>query len=126
MMGPGLEVQTFERLKLAAGIGIPEQFRKAAVIAAGVVLLLLAVFAAVKMHDRRVVKDHEAAIQKRAAPATDKAATERANDTIRNDKSEQEMHDVIAKAPDQPIAPTSRAHGCEQLRRAGRHNPTCP
>lgn len=69
--------------------------------------------------------DYVQKVEKRAAPATNKASDERARDAITNAKAEQEMHDVIAAQPDQPIAPTSHARGCEQLRRAGRHPASC-
>jgi hypothetical protein len=45
---------------LALKLGVPPRFAKAAVIAAGAVLLMLAIFAAVKIHDHRVISTHEA------------------------------------------------------------------
>ena len=71
------------------------------------------------------VADHEIRIERRAAPATEKASTERAQDTIKRTAEAKEMHDVIVAQPDQPIAPTSRARACEQLRRAGKQPPAC-
>lgn len=82
-------------------------------------------FVAKAIYDHAVIQKHEQKIEHRARPATDQAANERARDQIQNSKDEQEMHDVIAAQPDQPITPTSRAHACEQLRRAGRHSAAC-
>lgn len=71
------------------------------------------------------VSDHQVKIERRARPATDAAASERARDTIRNDRKDQERHDVIAKEPDTPIAPASRALACQRLRDLGRAPPAC-
>lgn len=93
---------------------------------AGLVLLLLGASAGlVAAYNHRVIGRYQQKQEQRARPATDKAADERANDATANAKHEQEMHDVIAAQPDQPIAPTSRALACERLRRAGRHPPAC-
>jgi hypothetical protein len=74
-------------------------------------------------HD--IISQHEAKIERRAAPATDAASTQRANDTIKRTQEQKDAHDVIVAQPDQPIAPTSRAHACLQLRRAGKHSSAC-
>lgn len=74
-------------------------------------------------HD--AVADHEVRVERRAAPATEKAASERVADAVHNAKQAQERHDVIAAEPDQPIAPTSRALGCKRLRDAGVRSPAC-
>ena len=65
-----------------ARLGVPPQFRKAAFWAA-VIALLIAFLALGKCaYDRKVIRDHEAKVERRAAPATNKAAEERAHDTI--------------------------------------------
>ena len=107
------------------GWGVPAKLAKPLLYGVGVLLLVGAIFAAVKLHDRRVVASHEAQIQQRAAPATDQAATERANDTIATTRHEEELHNVIAAQPDQPIAPTSHALSCKRLHDAGRNPPAC-
>lgn len=112
-------------LDLAAGLGIPAPFRKAAVIVVGALLALGIFFGAKAIYDRSVINKHEQKIERRVAPANDKAASRRANDAIANSRSEQEMHNVIAAQPDQPISPTSHALACERLRRAGRSSPAC-
>jgi hypothetical protein len=73
-------------LSLAAGLGIPAPFRKAAVIAAGVLLLLLAIFAAVKIHDHRVIAQHQAAQDASNAKA-DRKADAKAAEQRRTDDS---------------------------------------
>lgn len=107
------------------GWGVPEKFAKPLLYAAGAIALLLVVWAAVKIHDRGVIDKHEQKLEQRAAPATNKAADERAADTVRTTKDDQERHDVIAAQPDQPIAPTSHALACKRLRDAGKHPASC-
>ncbi len=101
------------------------KFAKPIVFASLAILIGLALWGGKCAYDASVIENHEQKIEQRARPATDKAADERANDTIANAKSEQEMHNAIAAQPDQPIAPTTRALSCERLRRAGRNPPAC-
>jgi hypothetical protein len=112
-------------LSLAAKLGIPEPLRKAAVIGTGVLLLILAAFIAVKIHDHRVIKAHEQELEQRAKPATDKAASERASDTITNAKHEEELHNAVHSVPDAAPAGPSHALACERLRHAGKHSASC-
>jgi D-arabinose 1-dehydrogenase-like Zn-dependent alcohol dehydrogenase len=112
-------------LSLATGIGIPPRFAKFAVIGAGIVLLLLIVFAAVKIHDHRVVAQHEQQLQQRAKPATDQAAAERSRDTITQAKNEEEAHNAVHSVPDAAPAGPSHALACKRLRDHGRHPASC-
>lgn len=105
-------------IRAALGLGIPQKYAKFAVIAALIALLVIGFGVAKCAYDKSVIEDHEAKIAKRAAPATDKAASERANDTIRQSQNEKEAHDAIQAQPDQPIAPTSRALSCKRLKQA--------
>jgi hypothetical protein len=92
----------------------------------GLILLIAALVGGVIAWIRSdAVSDHEIKIERRARPATDAAADERAKDAIRTDHQAQERHDVIAAQPDQPIAPTSRALSCKRLRDAGIDSPAC-
>lgn len=110
---------------LALKAGIPARFAKVAVIATLVALLIVGLGVAKCAYDKSVIEDHEAKIARRAAPATDKAADERANDIIKQSQNEKEAHDAIQAQPDQPISPTSRALACKRLRDAGRNPPAC-
>ena len=93
-----------------------------AIIAAAI----LAVLGTAKCaYDRSVIDKHNQKLEQRAKPATDKAAEERAKDTIANAKHEEDLHNAIASQPDQPISPTSRALSCERLRRLGRAPASC-
>jgi hypothetical protein len=97
-----------------------------AIATAGLFLAVLGVLGTAKCaYDRSVVAKHEAKIERRAAPATDQAASERSAETIAIAKNDQERHNVIAAQPDQPIAPTSRALACKRLHDAGRNPPAC-
>jgi hypothetical protein len=73
-------------LPFAAKIGIPERYQKAAVISAGVLLLILAAFIVVKVHDHRVIKAHQAA-QDAANAKADRAADQKAAEQRRADDS---------------------------------------
>lgn len=93
---------------------------------AGLVLLILGVAGGIVLAIRNdAVSDHEAHQVQRAAKATEKASTERAQDAVTNSKNDQERHDVINAQPDQPIAPTSLALSCKRLRDAGKHPSAC-
>lgn len=105
--------------------GIAPRFARPLAIAGLVIILLAAMGTALCSIRKDAVDDHEAKVQARARPATDKAAAERGRDTIATSKHEQELHDVIAAQPDQPISPTSRALSCKRLRDAGRNPPAC-
>lgn len=110
---------------LALKFGVPQRFAKFAVIAALVTALVVGLGVGKCAYDRSVIQKHEQKAERRAAPATNKAATERANDIIRQSKSEQEAHDAIQAQPDQPIAPTSRALACKRLRDNRINSPAC-
>jgi predicted lipid-binding transport protein (Tim44 family) len=71
------------------------------------------------------VSDHQAKIERRAAPATDAAATERANDAIANAKKDEERHDAIHSVPDTPPGGPSHALACKRLHDLGRDPPSC-
>lgn len=93
---------------------------------AGAILTFIAAGAGVVAWIRHdAVSDNQVKMERRAAPATDKAANERASDAIRNAKTEEELHNVIAAQPDQPISPTSRALACRRLSNAGKSSPAC-
>ncbi|WP_337846868.1 hypothetical protein [Sphingomonas sp.] len=70
-------------------------------------------------HDATVIEQHEAKIEQRAAPARDRAADQRARDTIRLNEQERAYHDAIdnSGADTAPDA-AGLALGCERLRRA--------
>lgn len=92
----------------------------------GLFLVIAALIVGVVTCVRRdAVSDHQAKVERRAKPATDKAASERSADAIHNERQQQERRDVIQAQPDQPIAPTSRALACKRLRDAGRDPPAC-
>jgi threonine dehydrogenase-like Zn-dependent dehydrogenase len=71
-------------LSLALKLGVPARFGKAAVIGAGIILLLIAAFAAVKIHDHRVIATHDAK-QDAATAKADRAADNHAAEQRRTD-----------------------------------------
>jgi hypothetical protein len=89
-------------------------------------LLVLGALAAGKCaYDRSVITTQQTKVEHRAAPATDQAASERANDSIAEAKSEQEAHDVIHSVPDAAPAAPSHALACKRLHDLGRDPPAC-
>lgn len=89
-------------LSLATGIGIPPRFAKAAVIAAGAILLGLAILAAVKIHDHRVIAAHDAKQDASNARADRKADTNAAEqrrvDDARVTTETQEINNAVSEA----------------------------
>jgi hypothetical protein len=71
------------------------------------------------------VSDHQAKVERRAAPATDTAASERANDASANAKKDEERHDAIHSVPDAPPGGPSHALACKRLHDLGRDPPAC-
>lgn len=112
-------------ISLVTGLGVPSRFAKPVLAIMGAILLIAALWGLKALYDHSVIDKHEQKLERRAAPATEKASNERAADTIRTTKDDQERHDVIAAQPDQPIAPTSHALACKRLRDAGKHPPAC-
>lgn len=86
------------------------------------IALAAALWGAVALHDRRVIKasdqQHEAKLAPVIAKAGDNAAAQRSTDAIAISKTEQEAHAAIAKAPETAPSPAAIALGCARLRRA--------
>lgn len=87
---------------LALKLGIPPRFAKYAAYAAGALLLLLAIFAAVKIHDHRVIASHEAkqdaANSKADRKADSHAADQRRVDDARVTTETQEINNAVSEA----------------------------
>ena len=119
-------------LEWAGALGIPTPFRKAAVIAAGIVLLGLAALAVVKIHDHRVVATHEAkqdAANARADRAADaKAAEQRLADDARLTNESDELNRSTANAStdlDRRLAFQRCLRLQQSARAANRKPPAC-
>jgi hypothetical protein len=88
-------------LKFATGIVGPK-FAKAAVIGTGIILLLLAAFAAVKIHDHGVIANHEAkqdaATAKADRAADNHSAEQRRTDDARVATETQEINNAVSQA----------------------------
>jgi hypothetical protein len=122
----------FFLMKLAAGIGIPARFQKAAIIGAGALLLLLAIFAAVKIHDHRVIAAHEAkqdaANAKADRKADTKAAEQRRADDTRLTQEAGQLKEVQANAKtnhDRSLARARCIRMQQSARAAKRQPPDC-
>ena len=97
--------------------------RTAARVLSLLILFCLIVAAAallIRHHNATVIARHETALDQRAAPASVRAADQRAADAVTINQEERAYHDAIDNsgndgAPD----PAAVALGCERLRRAG-------
>jgi hypothetical protein len=111
-------------LALAARAGIPPQFRKAALIGTGILLLILAAFIAVKIHDRRVIKAHqaaqEAATAKADRKADEKAAEQRRADDARSTTEAQQIKEAVNEAGNDPAARRAAYYRCVRVQQAAR------
>jgi hypothetical protein len=105
--------------------GLNEKVARAIAYAGLALLILGALWGGKCAYDRSVIAHHEATIARKAAKATDQAATERAADTIANAKHQQELHDAIHSVPDAPPAGPSHALACKRLHDLGRDPPAC-
>jgi hypothetical protein len=75
-------------------------------------------------YDRSIIGKHdmkqELKVQKRLQPANDRAANDRAAETITLNTREQEAHDAIHSVPDSAPSAAAVRHNCDRLRRAGK------
>lgn len=111
-------------LNFAAGLVGPK-FAKPAIFAVLAILILGTLWGGKCAYDKNVVGKHEQKLQQRAKPATDKAASERAKDTIAQAKNEEEAHNAVHSVPDAAPAGPSHALACKRLRDHGRNPASC-
>lgn len=94
-------------------------FAPIALALAFAVALVIGTLIWLAVHDAGVIDAHEAKLDQRAAPARDKAADQRARDTVTIHERERQYHDAIDNSgADGPPAPAGIALGCERLRAA--------
>jgi ABC-type nickel/cobalt efflux system permease component RcnA len=106
---------------LAPTIG--EKWAKPLAYALLIISAALLLWGAKALYDRSVVNHHEQQVEQRAKPATDQAATERANDAIANAKHEEDLHNAVHSVPDAAPAGPSHALACKRLSNAGKRLP---
>lgn len=110
-------------------LGIPERLHRALTYVAIALVCLAVIWWWFRQHDAKVIERHQDEIQRKDAPASERAAEDRAQDTINNVIAEKSREAEIAKAeaaeqakaPEAraTIPPQNRALNCERLRRAG-------
>jgi hypothetical protein len=110
--------------------GTAERVAKPLLYLIALIALAGMLWGAVAIHDRRVVANHDATanaeVITKTTPANDRAADQRAADTIALNTQAQETRNAVHAAPDQAPAPTSLALGCERLRRQGKSLASVP
>jgi hypothetical protein len=109
-------------IQIAASL-VGKEFARLAVYAALAFALIAAAFILKAGYDRRLTRQHDAqqsvGAAKTNAAAHQTAATERADDLIRNAEDERKRREAIETAPvGAPDAATIQL-GCERLRQAG-------
>lgn len=111
-------------ISLVTGIGIPARFAKAALIALGCVLIALMAFAAIKLHDRRVVAAHEAGVAVATAKADRTADTHAADariaDQARAANDAAQIKEAIHEAGTDPNARRAAFYRCVRAQQAAR------
>jgi hypothetical protein len=118
---------------LLVGWGVPQKLAKPLLIGIGTLLLILAIFAAVKMHDHRVIKQHEqkAALQQaqRERKADTNLQVQKRRDEAASQQRREEIDNATRNIPDQAPSARQRARVCVELRRQakqrGKPEPSC-
>jgi heme exporter protein D len=109
---------------MLVGWGVPAKLAKPLLYAVGALLLLLAVFAAVKLHDRRVIAQHQAQQDASNAKADRKAdqqvAEQRRADDARQTNETQEINNAVSEAKRTGADPRAAYYHCVQLQQAAR------
>jgi hypothetical protein len=104
--------------------GVPQRYARAATMVLLGIAVLLALWGAKCAYDHHVISTHDTKVEnkvlKKTQAATDQAATERANDTIRVEHQEQEAHNAIHQGADSAPSAAAVRHDCGRLRRAGK------
>lgn len=108
------------------GLGVPAKFARPLLIAAGVVLLIMALGAGKCAYDKRVVENanagQEAATAKADRKADTKAAEERRADDARAVTESQEIKEAITDAGPDPIARRRAYYDCVVRQQAARRD----
>ena len=111
-------------ISLLIGWGVPAKLAKPLLYGVGVLLLLLAIFAAVKLHDRRVVAQHQAAQDASNAKADRKAdqqaGEQRRADDARQTNETQEINNAVSEAKRTGADPRAAYYHCVELQQAAR------
>ena len=119
---------------LAMRAGIPERFARAAVVAIGVVLLILAAGIAKCCYDRTLIASHDAArdleLSEGARAADANAAETRRADDARLSAETYQLNEVVTHAEPAPLSDARRNYySClrvqQAARAAGRPAPAC-
>jgi hypothetical protein len=109
---------------ILVGWGVPQKLVKPLLIGIGALLLIFAIFAGVKIHDHRVIKQHQAeqdAANAKADRAADqKAADQRRTDDARVTTETQEINHAISEAKRSGTDPRSAYYQCVKLQQAAR------
>jgi hypothetical protein len=106
------------------GWGVPARLAKPLLYGVGALLLILAIFAAVKIHDHRVIAQHQASQDAANAKADRKAdasaAEQRRSDDARLTNETQEINNAVSEAKRTGADPRLAYYQCVRLQQAAR------
>lgn len=110
--------------------GVSARFAKPLLALLAFLALAGLTWAAIAHHDWGAIKAHDAtanaAVIAKTTPANDRAANQRATDTIALNTQAQETRDAIHATPDSAPGPSSVMLGCNRLRRQGKNLASVP
>jgi Tfp pilus assembly protein PilE len=120
-------------LSLAGKLGIPPQFRKAALIGTAIVLLIVLFGVAKCSYDRSVIKAHdakqEAVTAKADRKADNHAAEQRRADDARSTTEAQQIKEAVNEARRNGADPRAAYYDCvrkqQSARKSGKPSPGC-
>jgi hypothetical protein len=111
-------------LSLVGRLGIPPQFRKAALIGTAVALLIALLAIGKCTYDRSVIRNHEAkqeaATAKADRKADQKAAEQRRADDSRSTIEVQQIKEAVNEAGNDPAARRAAYYRCVRVQQAAR------
>jgi hypothetical protein len=120
-------------LSLFGKLGIPPQFRKAALIGTAVVLLIAMLMVGKCSYDKSVIRNHEAkqeaATAKADRTADTHAAEQRRADDARSTTETQQIKEAVNEAGNDPAARRAAYYSCvrkqQSARKSGKPSPGC-
>jgi hypothetical protein len=113
-------------LGLLGRIGLPEQYRRLAAIAALATAALVALAVLKGCYDRALIERHQARIEARASEARGQAEAERATDAAIAAANRKDLdHAIDTAPPGGTLSPAAHALACERLRKLGRVPAAC-
>lgn len=108
---------------ISSSLGVSPKIARIIVISVSVLSVFSLTFAVKSCYDNSVINRNEEKIQtdilKEKVQADERASEQRAKDSIKNSKTENERREAIDETESQPLTDSSLALGCVRLRQQG-------